>query len=242
MAPVQDTVAPRSRPAPRPVRPAGWWFDVALLAGFVALTAALAGGFLLGLDSAVERWCDSNRPEAARLLARAVNLLGNGGPLISLCMLIALLLGLRRRSVRPVLPVVAAFLLTGFVTLPVKLWTDRAAPSADLPDRVELFNDLPPGLYGESYPSGHLVNALVCYGVLALLLAPWLRAGVRRWLRFAPAVLVFASTVYLGFHWVTDSVAGLLLGLVLDRLLARVPWDDLPLPRLPRGYERPGLR
>jgi membrane-associated phospholipid phosphatase len=86
-----------------------------------------------------------------------------------------------------------------------------------------------------------MVNTVVWYGVLALLLAPWLSTRLRRLLRVLPPVLVFASTVYLGFHWITDSVAGLLLGIVLDRLLARVPWDDIPLPGRLRAWARPAV-
>lgn len=239
MDPSAATRPVEHRPA---VRPAGWWFDAVLLAGFAALTAALAAGLLLDLDDAVRLWCAAHRPRAGYWGARAVNLLGNGGPLTALCLLIAAVLGVRRRTLWPVLPVAAAFLLTGFTLLPLKLWTDRAAPNSDLPDRVELFNTLPAGEYSMSYPSGHLVNTLVWYGVLTLLLAPWLAPVVARWLRVGPPVLVFGSTVYLGFHWLTDSVAGLLLGLVLDRLIRRVPWADLPLPSWRRDVDQEGRR
>jgi membrane-associated phospholipid phosphatase len=85
-----------------------------------------------------------------------------------------------------------------------------------------------------------MVNTVVWYGVLALLLAPWLAAGVRRWLRFAPPVIVFVTTVYLNFHWLTDSVAGVLLGVVLDRLLARAPWDGNRSAAVPRGSDQLG--
>jgi hypothetical protein len=42
---------------------------------------------------------------------------------------------------------------------------------------------------------------------------------------------------------VTDTVAGVLLGIFLDRLLRRVPWDDLPLGRRLQatGWDRPAL-
>lgn len=201
-----------------------WWPDALLLAGFAALTALLAAGFLLDFDEAVSQWCFDHETDATYWLARVFNFLGNGGPLTALCLAVAVALAVRRRSVRPVLPVVAAFLLTGFTILPLKLWTDRAAPRSPVPDAVELFNTIPPGEYAESYPSGHLVNAIVWYGVLTLLLSPWLPAAVRRWLRIAPPAIVFVTTVYLNFHWFTDSVAGLLLGLVLGRLIARIPW------------------
>jgi membrane-associated phospholipid phosphatase len=213
---------------PRPVRPAGWWFDLLLLAGFAVLTALLGAGILLDLDKTVSSWCYDHRTDYAYWLARTFNFLGNGGPLTVICLLIAIALGARLRSIRPVLPVVAAFLLTGFAILPIKVWTNRAAPGSTLPNAVELFNQLPPGEYGRSYPSGHLVNAVVWYGVLALLVAPWLTPTLRRVLRFAPPAIVFVTTVYLNFHWLTDSFAGLLAGVFLDRLLTRARWGELP--------------
>jgi membrane-associated phospholipid phosphatase len=225
---------------PRPVRPAGWWFDLVLLAGFAALTGLLAAGALLGVDKTISDWCFDHQTSATHGLARTFNFLGNGGPLTVICLLIAIGLAVRGRTARPVLPVAAAFLLTGFAILPIKLWTDRAAPRSTLPDAVDLFNTLPPGEYGQSYPSGHLVNTVVWYGVLALLLARWLAPAVQRWLRFAPPAIVFVTTIYLNFHWLTDSIAGLLLGVFLDRLLARAPWDGGVPERLARSGQLEG--
>lgn len=212
------------------VWPAGWWFDGLLLVAFAALTAALAAGWLLDQDQAVADWVFDHQWEPAYWLTRTLNFLGSGSPLTIISALIAIWLGVRRRSAWPFALVVAAFLATGFAIMPLKLWTDRAAPRSTLPDAVELFNHLPPGEYSISYPSGHLVNTIVWYGVLALLLAPWLGRTLRLWMRIAPPTIVFFTTIYLNFHWVTDSVAGLLLGLVLDRLLTRVPWPSVPRP------------
>jgi membrane-associated phospholipid phosphatase len=133
----------------------------------------------------------------------------------------------------------------------MKLWTERAAPSSKLPpeESVQIFHTLPPGEYAMSYPSGHVVNAIVWYGVIALLLAALLRTAGRsdappalyRAIRVGPPAIVFVTTTYLGYHWLTDSIGGLLAGVFLARLLARLPWDDVPLPALPGGLERPGL-
>jgi len=80
---------------------------------------------------------------------------------------------------------------------------------------------------------------VVWYGVLVVLLAALVPAvmtpAVRRTVRLGPPVIVAVVTTYLGFHWVTDTVAGLVAGLVLYRLLRRVSWDDVPLHRLPGG-------
>jgi membrane-associated phospholipid phosphatase len=231
-----------------PVRPAGWWFDLVLLAGFVALTVALAGGHLLAADQATADWMYAHQPTPLYWTARVLNYLGQGGQVL---MPIAVILGAavawRRRSVRPVLVIVGAFLLTYVTIGPLKLWFDRAAPASTLPDRAEIFNDLPPGEYGLSYPSGHVANAIVWYGAIALLLAALLRSVDREPLpqsaalaiRVIPPAVVFCTTTFLAFHWLTDSLAGLLLGLVLTRLMARIPWDAIPLPPLRNGWHRP---
>jgi membrane-associated phospholipid phosphatase len=220
----------------RPIRPAGWWPDALLAAAFVAVTLAVAAGAFLGWDLALRNWSDTHRPGTPYWLARAGNLLGQGGYLAELVLVLAVVLAWRRHSVRPVLPVAVAFALTFGILTPLKAWTDRAAPHAFVlphPERL--------GSGGVSYPSGHLVNAIVWYGLLALLLGPWLPVVWRRAVRVAPPVLLCLTTVYLGFHWLTDTVAGLLLGLLLDRVMRRVPWDDVPLGRRlhKAGWDRP---
>jgi membrane-associated phospholipid phosphatase len=204
-------------PADRP--PIAWWPDVVLLAGFAGLTLVLAAGWLLGPDVAVAHWVDGHRPAPLFHLARAGNRLGQGAVLTGIAGVLAGVLAVRHRSVRPLLPVVAAFALTfGTLTL-LKLLTERPAPHATVP-HPERF-----GQGGASYPSGHLVNAIVWYGVLALLLQPWLTASRGRLLVLVPTVILAVTTVYLGYHWLTDTVAGILLGLLLFRLLRRIPWD-----------------
>ncbi|MFG2055462.1 phosphatase PAP2 family protein [Micromonospora sp. NPDC048930] len=237
----------------RPVRPAGWWFDGLLLAALIGLTVALAAGHLFGLDRAVADWSDAHRPTAAEWTARILNLLGQGTPLTLLSAGLGVLLAVRLRSVRPVLPPVVAFVLTYLTIGPLKVWTARPAPSASAKEpflspelTLPLFQHELPVRFAQSYPSGHVANAIVWYGVLALLLAPLLRTFGRTVpprlitvVRVVPPLVVFTTTIYLGWHWLTDSVAGLMLGLLLDRLLRRVPWDDLPLPGPLRNWDRP---
>jgi len=231
----------------RPVRPAGWWFDAMLLAALVTLTAALAGGALLDLDVAVRDWVDAHRPGPLHVLARAVNYLGQGGMvLLPVAVALAIALTLRAGSARPLLVVAAAFVLLYVTIGPLKLLLDRGYPHDDPPAPERLFLD---GVGATAYPSGHVANAVVWYGVIMLLATALLRAYGRPTpsrravvaVRVLPPVLVFTATTYLGFHWLTDSVAGLVLGLLLDRLLARVPWDDVPLPRSWGGWRRPAL-
>src|SRR5215469_15820110 len=96
----------------RRVTPASWWWDLLLGLGFIAITLGVSSRALIGIDVGLRDWCDSHRPDAAYWAARLLNLLGQGGWLTGICLVLALFLVWRRRSVRPVLPVVTAFVLT----------------------------------------------------------------------------------------------------------------------------------
>lgn len=187
-----------------------------LLGGFVALTLTLAAGRLLGVDVAVAHWADAHRPAVLGHPAAWVNHLGDPYVLPVVALAVALFL----RSRRAVLLVATAFALVVVPLTALKVLTGRPAPHAPLahPERF--------GLGGTEYPSGHLVSAIVWYGVLALLLSRWRWAGAARWI---PPVLLTFTTVYLGYHWLTDTLAGILLGLLLDRQLRRIPWDREPV-------------
>ena len=215
--------------APPDQRLRGWWPDVVLLAGFVLLTVALAQGHLLTLDVRIADWVSDHRPTALYWILRVFNYLGQGGQvLMPLAVLLAALAVWRWRSWRPLVLFAGAAVLTYVTIGPLKIWLDRAAPAFEGPDREILFNPAASGKYAMSYPSGHVANAVAWYYVIALLLAVLLGERLSRRLRLAlrvlPPAIVFVTTTYLAYHWITDSVAGLLLGLILARLLARVPW------------------
>jgi hypothetical protein len=73
---------------------------------------------------------------------------------------------------------------------------------------------------------------VVWYGVLVVLLGALLRSygrrempvGVRVTIRVAPVAIVLATTTYLAYHWLTDGLAGLALGLAVDRVLHLRRW------------------
>lgn len=212
-------------------------------AGFAALTAALAaGGWLLDLDLAVRDWSEAHRPAAAGNVARALNRLGQGGVLVAICGVLAGWLGLLRwrrgagwwRALQPPLYCLVAVALVYLTVAGVKQATERGAPSSPLPPEqtVPLLGPLPPGEYATGYPSGHAVNTIVWYGVLVLLVSALLHGygrsrlppAVRVSARVAPPVVVLLAQTYLSFHWLTDSLAGLVLGLAIDRLLCLLRW------------------
>lgn len=222
-----------------------WWPDVLALAAFAALTVVLARGYLLDADQRVAQWAfDQHGQRQVYWTARVLNYLGQGAQvLMPVSAILTLLLVRRTRSIRAALPFAAAFVLTLFTIGPAKVFFDRAAPRFSGPDPAILFNPHADGVLARSYPSGHVANAFVWYAVIALLLAAVLgRALSRRetlLVRVLPVVIVFITTVYTGFHWLTDSIAALFLGLVLARLLQRIPWDRVPLGPPLRRWDHP---
>lgn len=97
----------------------------------------------------------------------------------------------------------------GLLGLALKIVVARARPH--LPDPVALAP-------GDSFPSGHAVNVTLGAGVLVLLVLPLLP----RWGRvvaWAAACFVVLSVGYtriaLGVHWVSDVVAGTVLGVAV---------------------------
>lgn len=215
-----------------------WWPDVVAVVAFVALTVALARGHLLTLDQQVADWSFAQHDQRqVYWTARVFNYLGQGAQvLMPVAAILTFVWWRRTRSIRVALPFVAAFVLTYFTIGPAKVYFDRAAPRFPLENRAMLFNPDASGVLSVSYPSGHVANSFVWYAVIAILLAGVLgRALTPRetiLVRVLPVAIVFFTTVYTGFHWITDSIAGVFLGLVLARLIERTPWDRIPLGRL----------
>jgi membrane-associated phospholipid phosphatase len=215
-----------------------WWIGAGFLAAFAGLTAALAAGAFLDADVAVRDWCDTHRPEPWRLAAKGLNFLGSANVLAPVLLAVALVVAVRDHTPRPVLRVLVTAAASYVVAIPIKMLTDRSAPRAPWPDAVRLFTHEA----GWSYPSGHVLNTLIWYPVLVLLVERVLRhpidPGPRRAILVAPVVIVAATVTYLGFHWLTDSAAGVLLGLGLERALRRLPLDRRPADPYPRSQDQ----
>jgi membrane-associated phospholipid phosphatase len=215
-----------------------WWIGAGFVAAFAGLTAALAAGAFLDADVAVRDWCDAHRPEPLRLAAKGLNFLGSANLLAPILLAVALVVAVRDHTPRPVLRVLVTAAASYVVAIPIKMLTDRSAPRAPWPDAVRLFTHEA----GWSYPSGHVLNTLIWYPVLVLLVERLLRHPIdprlRRAILVVPVVIVAATVTYLGFHWLTDGAAGVLLGLGLERVLRRLPLDHRPADPHPRHRDQ----
>lgn len=72
--------------------------------------------------------------------------------------------------------------------------------------------------YGWSFPSGHTLSILTVFGFLAVLTTQRCSLSAKRWCYAAVAFLVTAvgiSRIYLGFHWLSDVIGSIVLGLCI---------------------------
>jgi membrane-associated phospholipid phosphatase len=154
-----------------------------------------------GVDDAVWRFAGVIRNEPATTVATALSWLGGAEVNWPLRAAALLLLAWRRHWLRAAaftLAVVTSELFIG----PIKDLTDRARPPGALIETT-----------AASFPSGHAIATAVTAVGLVLVLA---RPGPSRWRWEVNAVLFTSvmalSRVYLRAHWLSDTVAGALLG------------------------------
>jgi membrane-associated phospholipid phosphatase len=181
-----------------------------LVSGALLAGAVLVGALVLlpstapavqAVDDAVWDWAGDVRNAPTTGIAVALSWLGSGLVNWPLRGAVLALLAWRRHWLRAaalVLAVVTSELLIG----PVKAATDRPRPAGALMETS-----------GASFPSGHAIATAVTAVGLVLVLA---RPGPSRWRWEVNAVLITSvmalSRVYLRAHWLSDTVAGALLG------------------------------
>jgi undecaprenyl-diphosphatase len=69
--------------------------------------------------------------------------------------------------------------------------------------------------FGNSFPSGHSMSSLICYGALLLVFLPLIAKRFRPWAIAATVIWVLAiglSRLALGVHFISDVLGGYVLG------------------------------
>lgn len=205
-----------------------WWLMLAALAVSVLITVdLLTGGVLERLDLRISRaiggW--GLRDSAAYPVVWAVTQLGGRATILGV---LAILVGYLAWSRRTWVPLLRVLLALGTLTLGVyalKHGTGRTAPGH--PDEVFFHID------GASFPSGHVANAVIMWGVARWLAVEYgLPGRVQRafwWLSVVGPVATGLSMVSLNFHWLTDAIVGGAVGIVLLGVVHRL--DALVLSR-----------
>jgi undecaprenyl-diphosphatase len=185
------------------------WLAWSLLAVVVAMAivAAIDKGRLFDTwDEPIQEWVEGHRSGGLDQFFRAVSRLGSNVVVFPLALVTAIFAWFRCRPLA--VAVVVAVALRPLFEFVLKDAVGRPRPDLDR---------LVSGV-GFSHPSGHVLATVTLYSlippVVALYLGRrrvWQSTWVFVWL-LAPAMAV--CRVYLGVHWATDAVAGLLWGVV----------------------------
>lgn len=202
----------------------------ALVVSYVGLTLIVGAGWLGSLDHQVLAALSSTWSESLHPLFQFLAELG-GLEVTSILMLglfVYLLRGGFGADALAVLAFAGGMVLE--VLYKVALYhpgPPRAIAHKDGPSITDL---LTTGGGLNSFPSGHVVRAVVAYGLIAFVvrrLAPW---PIARALAIPIAVvliiIVSFDRLYLDAHWESDVIGGLLLGAIA--LLAGTVWLDRP--------------
>jgi undecaprenyl-diphosphatase len=178
-----------------------------IIIGFLALAAAAAvdhGQPLLTWDEPVQRWVEDHRTGTLDDFFLYMSRFGGTQFVI---VGLAVLLLLVWRTCRPLF----GLLLVATLARPLIEWTLKIVVNRDRPDLDRLV-----GGEGHSFPSGHVMAAVALWGlvppVVALLTHRRLWWWVATVVSCTMIVIVGASRVYLGVHWLSDVVGALLFG------------------------------
>jgi PAP2 superfamily protein len=175
-----------------------------VLGAYVALTAAVVFGSPLDVIDRIAAASDlAHRfPHAAPWVLRYV-MLGQRGPSSHVAFVYLVYRAVRQRSWRPLVLFVTSLTMLNVTVGTVKLATGRLGPALTTHPRA-VFDG------GDIFPSGHTSNAVVIFGVLAMVAVEHRRA----WIALAVFICttVGLSTIFLDTHWVTDVLGGWLAG------------------------------
>jgi undecaprenyl-diphosphatase len=235
----QGTTAPAnaSPAAAAPLAPPATpdrWGAAELAAGFgIALVALVAFAFVAGniydqeavaLDAFATPFVHSIQSPVTDAVMNGLTSLGSGPILVLVATIATAVLAGRRQRPKALFLVTA---IAGSVALNGTLKVVVQRPRPVLP-WAHVLPDY-------SFPSGHTMNSLVLY--LAIALIVWVTAGRRlgsiaALVSLAIAIAVGISRIYLGYHYLSDVVGGLVAGIAWLFVVA------LAFELIPRAWGR----
>lgn len=192
----------------RPPRPrVGRTHRLGLVAA-LAVGVAAVGSAPLPVDLTVQEFLSAHASGTGRQLAALVTQLGGGPVLYSVLLALCLLAARARRSVRALLPLVV--LGVGQV-LEAVLFASVHRPASD--------GGLAAAALAGTFSSGHAAAAVLGWGLIARQVRSTddrSEMGTSAWaLALLIGAAVAATRTYLGLHWLSDAVVGVLSGACL---------------------------
>ncbi|MEV6350661.1 phosphatase PAP2 family protein [Actinoplanes sp. NPDC051851] len=163
---------------------------------------------LRNLDQAIADGLN-RRVAASELAVKVLEQISSFGGRVFMTLLVAVVVAalLLRRRPRPALYLVVTGIGALILDPSLKALVGRVRPVVEAP-----VAHAP----GNSFPSGHALGSMIVYGMLALVLIPMVKRAGRPWflgLAGLIVALIGFSRIALGVHFLSDVLAGWLLGL-----------------------------
>ncbi|MGH3319675.1 MAG: phosphatase PAP2 family protein [Streptosporangiaceae bacterium] len=210
------------------------WACLLLLAGFCAVTAdVLLHGPLTRLDWNAHTWIGGHVEGPWWWLFYVLAQAGREAVLTVPLAVVSLVAAFRHRSPRPLVLAFVVCVSLVIIVPGIKILVGRTAPGSG----VDLVFTM-----GREFPSGHATNAImICGAFLELLVSLHPRVASALTVRRRRALVVLATAaagvgmIGLDYHWITDALAGWLLGAAMYiPLIALDPFRPL---RISAGIE-----
>ncbi|MFI6173320.1 phosphatase PAP2 family protein [Nocardia sp. NPDC051052] len=184
---------------------------VALAIVFATLAVQVArSGWLTGADAVTLEWFRTHRNPALTTVALVITDAGSPVGLAVVGVLLAGVAGWRLRTSGAAVLVLGVVAVSFGASTLTKLAVARARP----PAAVALVSET-----DFSFPSGHVTGTTALAGAVLLAYLSGRPSIVRRvaavLLSSTVVVLVAATRLYLGVHWLTDVIGGALLGVTM---------------------------
>lgn len=186
-------------------------FAAIIFTGLVALAnfgfRAASGDTISNMDISIASLMRETRNALGDELMTVITMMGDTVVMLALSLAIIAWL-VWHKAYRAAYAAGFAIIAAKLFELAMKLGIQRARPTELAYSGIELF----------SFPSGHATMAAVIFGVLAVLVSHsmgrWGRAVVYA-ICSVLVVLIGFSRVYLGAHWLSDVLAGMVFGAVM---------------------------
>ncbi|GAB3561966.1 phosphatase PAP2 family protein [Spelaeicoccus albus] len=195
----------------------------AIIAFGVLLFIVSVTGGAIPADASVAAAVDAHRSAAPTIVFSFVTSLASTRAAIFLGLVIVLSLALVWRRPRAAIEYAAVVAAGSLVSTSLKAIVNRPRPPVDLVVGSPAVT--------ASFPSGHTLAAATMAGGLAVVAIRLVHSRVTRVIVVASAATwtcaVAYSRLYLGYHWLTDVLASIMLGVALCTalLLVERPWN-----------------
>jgi undecaprenyl-diphosphatase len=175
--------------------------------GMGAIVHGVAIAQTFQLDRPVHNVLVDHRSAPLTEAMRALTFMGGSAVLVPVVLVMGVGWLRARHVIRPLLLLALGYGGSAALTDAIKAIVDRHRPP--MADAVGHHS-------GASFPSGHALDSMVVYGALALLASGASRRKQAPYIAWPAALLLVAgiafTRLYLGAHWLTDVLAGMVLG------------------------------